>query len=232
MLLSQLLWTEEVSSETTFTDVPFLTLKLSIIPCKNICWRGPGLALWAQADREKLLTSPPSHTQSWERCQALLSDLILSEIQELYKWNSSLGGDALYWRPCSSCLPLPLCLLLCKHFPVLVFQVASWSGADSPLSAFSFFTIPLFYTNNRLLCCCPLNLENKDPTPQMPAAGGGMLFTNSLGSQTTPLSLSRGCRPWVLLLWGWFSAWFTELLECKVVLSTPELVCNFFLYYF
>lgn len=100
-----------------------------------------------------------------------------------------------------------LCLLLCsasvpraaERFPVLVFQVPSWSGVDIPLSAFSFFTITLFYTNNRLLCCCPLNLENKNPTPQMPGDARGLfLHTLTAGvKQPQPrlLSLSRARTP-------------------------------------
>lgn len=133
-------------------------VKLHYCVYQHLWWR-PGLALWAQADTEKLLRSPLG--------LRMLPEPILS-VQDF-----RAAAPLCSWDPPASVL------VLCKHFPLLVFQVASWSGVDIPLSAFPFFTITLFYTNNRLLCCCPLNLENKNPTLQMPGVGDGCSSTKS-----------------------------------------------------
>lgn len=131
--------------------------------------------------------------------------------------------------------PLLLCCMLCKCFPVLIFQVASQSRVDIPLSVFSFFTITLFYTNNRLLCFCPLNLEKKNPTPQMSGErrGEGYFFhkltrksNNSTLSHCSSLKgaeLEFSSYPYD----GSQSVIYQSLLECKTNLTNSKLVCKF-----
>lgn len=62
-------------------------------------------------------------------------------------------------------------MFLCAYFSSGFLEQSRYS-----LECISFFTITLFYTNNRLLCCCPLNLEKKNPTLQMSHDRGGLLL--------------------------------------------------------
>lgn len=186
----------------TSTDVLFLTLKLSITLCNNICWT-PELRLTEKSSSRHLKTPLGAQNNVKSSCQISSfsgSQKFRSSKNGTPLWEELLHVQAPYRRP-------TLCLLLCsasvpraaERFPVLVFQVPSWSGVDIPLSAFSFFTITLFYTNNRLLCCCPLNLENKNPTPQMPGDARGLFLHTLTAGVTQPqprsLSLSRARTP-------------------------------------
>jgi len=77
-----------------------------------------------------------------------------------------------------------------------------------------------------LLCCCPLNLEKKNPTPQMSSDGRRAASSTSLlGSQITPVFFTARLRR--IQDHGSQSMIYRPLLESKIILNTPELVCRF-----